>query len=754
MKYLSLLIMTSLLIVTAFACPGINHDLRIPGMTLEERERDIMARSHCPGFPEITKNYDVRHYGFDLTINNTAHSISGYCDVKLRATESLSSVTLLLKGLTIDSITVSGVSKTYTRDAEKLTINLGQTYTTGQDFILRITYHGTPDGGVTWFTENAGSAGSFPASYTITEPDESRYWFPCYDHPSDKADEGVSMVLHVPSGYEGVSQGTLVSHVGDTWTWNCQYPISTYLISFTACQHETVSFAYETMPITVWAYPGRTTQAAATCANTSDIMSFFSTQFGEYPFVAEKYDMTITNLGGGMEHQTATTMGTFLQSGGNQDWIIAHEMAHQWFGDSLTCGDWRDIWLNEGFATYCDALWTENKSGKVAFQEQMLDNAQSYFQEDIEIGRFPIYDPTYMWGGTVYEKGSWILHMLRKVMGETSWWSMVKDYHQTYSYQTVLTPQLQAIAELHYGDTLNWFFDEWVYQAGYPVLALSYSNLGPGPNTMDVRLTQVQTGIQTPAIFKTPIDIRLVTSEGYEDHTVWLTDWRGVYHFTASAPVTNVILDPNHWLLFKQQIGVGVDVTDIAVKRAPTVADVCWEVGAGSSVSFDVYRIPFTKTAMTSYTNNKTRELHKLNEQPITGQTSFTYHDTGLAAEQSYQYFVVAHDATGNSQSFGPVLAAAPSKLGSFSLEAPRPNPARSSVSFTGMADARLSARISIFDVSGRLVTAHEVATGNNSWSWNWDLKDASGNSVASGVYAVVASCGNNKLTKRVVVAH
>jgi aminopeptidase N len=739
-----------LLLNAVHACPGINYDLRIPGMTQAERDRFMQnGLNQVPPFPDIIHNYDIRHYELNLTVDPTAETLSGYCAVRMQFTEApLNQVALLLNGMTVDSITMNSTAQTFNRDGEKLNITLSQSVPAGQDFTLVINYHGTPDSAINWNT---------PPTYSMTEPDESRYWYPCYDHPSDKADEGAIITLTTPADSDPVSQGTLTGHSGNTWTWETSHPIATYLISFATYGYSKVNMSYSGMPITVWCYPGQEANVTTNCANTPDIMAFFSSKFGQYPFFNEKYDMAITNLGGGMEHQTATTMGTFLASPGySADWIIAHEMSHQWFGDDLTCGDWRDIWLNEGFATYCDALWTENHLGESQFQDRMTENALSYFNEDNNYGRFPIYDPDYMWGATVYEKGSWVLHMLRKVMGETDWWNMMADYRQTYSGSTVVTPDFQAKAEEFYGQSLDWFFDEWVYQAGYPVLALSYSNLGPGPNNIDVRITQVQTGSETPAVFITPIDIRLHTATGYEDHTEWLNQQRSCFHYTASAPVTSVELDPNIWLLHQTQNAVGLGITGFTAERSPRAARLNWSTqGSGSNLSFDLYRCIDNGRGIATV-GNKTdlKGYRKINNESITGHTPFNYTDQGLSAKLSYQYILVGTDSTGRQETFGPISADAHSIMQAFSLDKPRPNPARSLAILTGNADSTNPAQLVIYDLSGRIVQKHTVAVGNGTWRWDWNLTDSAGQRLSNGVYIITAMAGAQRFNSRLVVAH
>jgi aminopeptidase N len=193
------------------ACPGINYDLRVPGMTQTERDRFLMnSRGEVPPFPDINHNYDIRHYELNLTVDPTGETLSGYCAVRMRFASGLppqNQVALLLNGLTVDGVTMNGTPQTYSRDGEKLNVTLSQSLPAGQDFTLVINYHGSPSTAIFWNT---------PPTYSMTEPADSRYWYPCYDHPSDKADEGATITLTTPADSDPVSQGIMTNHSGNT----------------------------------------------------------------------------------------------------------------------------------------------------------------------------------------------------------------------------------------------------------------------------------------------------------------------------------------------------------------------------------------------------------------------------------------------------------------------------------------------------------------------------------------------------------
>ncbi|MCP4231208.1 MAG: M1 family metallopeptidase, partial [bacterium] len=458
------------LIVTQAVVAGVY----IPGL---QPSSAIMEGKCGFGFPvfdpdkDITHNYNVKKYTIDIYIDDAAEEIDATVTVNMDIIQfGVTHIELDLDdtGLTVTQCRVNGIPRSFTHTNKVLDINLGGTYEPNDNIDIAVDYWGTPINGLRFEAENE-------QCYTKTEPEDSKYWFPCYDLPSDKAEEGVELYIDVRGDWEVASNGMLIgtstpSPGRKEYHWLHQHPIAQYLIAFGARDYFQFSDIWEGMPIDYWVLHNQSDTAPGAFANMPDMFDCFKIRFGDYPFKNEKYGMYVAlYYGGAMEHQTNTLMEASVANGTyDYDWIIAHELGHQWWGDNVTCGTWMDIWLNEGFATYSDAMYNEHENGEISFQNRMSQFAGEYFTEDSG-SRFPIYDPDYMWGATVYEKGAWILHMLRNEMdSDTQFYNALKYYRAQHEPDIAVTAQLVDDIEAFTGEDWDWFFDQWVYMAGYP----------------------------------------------------------------------------------------------------------------------------------------------------------------------------------------------------------------------------------------------------------------------------------------------
>ncbi|KPK70520.1 hypothetical protein AMJ82_03035 [candidate division TA06 bacterium SM23_40] len=518
---------------------------------------------------ESTHAYDVLHYALDITVDIDGDSMFGQATITAASEEDgLDSLDLHLEGLEVDRILSGEDTLAFSRLNDTLKIDLGATYSTGDTFDVRVDYHGVP----LYSTYVGGFDITSDVSFTFNEPIAARRWFPCFDEPRDKAT--LTMSAAVPPGYIVASNGLLID-VRSTdqyvvYTYEETHPIATYLISLAIDDYAVWSDWHfrapgDSVEIIYYAHPWDSANAAISWDDTPNMVDFFASVFGPYPF--DKYGMAeapIFNGWGAMEHQTCTTYGHMLVNGGHSyDWIVAHELAHQWWGDWVTLLDWRHIWLNEGFATYGDALYVEHRDGDAAFRGRMQSFANTYFYEDNSI-RYPIFDPPpgYLFGACEYEKGAWVLHMMRYIFDDDSlYFEAIRNYGDTYGGGVASTDDLQAEFEALYGDSLDWFFQQWIYQAGHPEFEISWTaqEVDQGPYEVEIVLHQVQedSATSTP-IFEMPAEI-LVIIPG-EDSLVSFrfdSEYDTVYAMVDSMP-TGVYLDPNTWLLHQV-----VSLTDV-----------------------------------------------------------------------------------------------------------------------------------------------------------------------------------------------
>ena len=486
--------------------------------------------------------YDALFYHLQLKIFPTTQEVEGQLVMEAKSeADGLASVPMdMYANLQISSVGENAVA--FTRSGNVLTLTLNQAYARGQKFRVRVSYRGQPQsGGFGAFTFNTHSGAPIIAS--LSEPYFARLWWPCKDTPTDKADS-VQVDLIVPDNLTGVSNGKLENvqsaNGWKTFSWKERYPITTYLVSIAVSNYaefgETFTFRDgTTMPLRHYVYPENLASAQAQLADTRDMLAFFNQVFSDYPFKKEKYGHAQFAWGGGMEHQTITSIGGF------SDGLISHELAHQWFGDLITMKSWQDIWLNEGFASYSEALYFEHRDGKAAYRNYMAsmdyNHSGSVFVRDTtSVGS--------IFSGTVYDKGAWVLHMLRHVIDDSTFFRLLRNYvtDPRYRFGTASTDDFKNLAEGLSGKELDWFFEQWVYRAGRPSLryAWKWEN-----GQLIFRLQQIQSGDS----YRLPFELAAIAGVDTLRFTLEHTGGFLEYRFPANKQITRVLVDPNYWVL-------------------------------------------------------------------------------------------------------------------------------------------------------------------------------------------------------------
>jgi hypothetical protein len=337
-----------------------------------------------------------------------------------------------------------------------------------------------------------------------------------------------------------------------TWYWKTNYPIATYLVSFAATNYNRFSGSYDwgggVMPLEFFIYPGSDTSGNRNAwLQSAQMLATFRTVFGLYPFISEKYGIYQFPFGGGMEHQTMTGQGSFGES------LTAHELAHQWWGDMVTCAFWNDIWLNEGFATYAEALWIEGKPGSLgepslhsamASRRPSSVNGSVYIPEPLnndDIGR--IFSTSFS-----YRKPAWVLHMLRRIVGHDAFFEILAQYRAQFEFGSATTDEFIAVAESVHGSDLNWFFDPWVYNVGAPAYQRASRTIMAGNQTyVELMVKQVQSA--SYPIFTMPMDVELFIDSVTSTRTIWNNASQQWYLLPVSAAPATVTLDPRPWVL-------------------------------------------------------------------------------------------------------------------------------------------------------------------------------------------------------------
>ncbi len=531
--------------------------ISLPLFAQEENTCLLGEKLHSPLFKTDRVMYpgdstfDATYYKLDLNITYTPKYLTGKVTVAAKAINALSSFYLdLFSSMIVDSVKENSTALSYSHSGNILTIALGHTVSAGSSFSVDVFYRGYPSssgfGSFTYGTHN-----SEPCIYSLSEPYGSRDWWPCKDTPADKADS-VDIWITAPAYYTSVSNGSLrdsiINNDGTkTYKWHESYPIAPYLVSLSMANYTRFIqyFKYsetDSMIVTHFVYPENFTYAKPWLAKTPDMLKILSDKFGLYPFIKEKYGHAQFGWSGGMEHQTCTSLGAF------GDILQVHEMSHQWFGDMVTCKTWQDIWLNEGFATYCEGVYTEAVSGHdayVSYMKNKMNSAMSasgsIYVEDIS-SVSSIFD-----GNRSYSKGGSVLHMLRGIMGDSLFFQALRTYlHKSeLAYNSASTSDFQKVVEDVYGASLDYFFTEWIYGKNYPKYFISWSVITGENSNYVTSITVEQTTNVSPAFFTMPVQIKL--SNGTKDTTVAFYNNKQSQIFTVSTSFKPllVVFDPN-----------------------------------------------------------------------------------------------------------------------------------------------------------------------------------------------------------------
>ena len=521
-------------------------------------------------------NYDVKHYKLELRIDPEAKQINGRITILAQSTMAgVNEIKINLKqSFNIDGF--EGNVASLNQRSDQLVLQLDKVYTRGELFTVVIHYSGNPEEAIA--TGEAGMVfrrkGDHYEIYTDNAPWFARNWFPCKDVPWDKADS-TDMIITVPQGLTVASNGLLRSAIDNddgttTFHWHESYPIATYLMSLAVANYEILTDYYvastgDSMLLQYFVYPEHVERAKFDFARTGQMIGYFASIFGEYPFVKEKYGMAeYDGIYAGMENQTITHIDPGYVTGtGRNDWLIAHELSHQWWGDCVTMGDWPHTWLNEGFATYCEALWMEHVDGMAGYKEyirKILASARTFTEPIYRYGNRDVYSPV------VYDKGAAVLHMLRHVLGDENFFRVFPLYLQKFKYGNALTVDFQTVCEQVYGDDLSWFFEQWIMGSSYPVYSLQWRKTpvtgGPAIGVFGY-INQEQA---EDRIYKMPLDLTFYAAARETTITVFVDRQGAPFDMMWNVPVDtqidSIIIDKDNWVLKGvAQPGAYLDVT-------------------------------------------------------------------------------------------------------------------------------------------------------------------------------------------------
>jgi aminopeptidase N len=553
MNFVKICIILSLVSFAIFAQDGA-EECRLSKI----RQFNSLMKANQINYPGDA-NYDVTYYKLDIALDYNTKTISGNVTCKAKMIQNgVSQIYYdLTDTLTVDSVLLNGTPANFSRGTNTLFVNLNSNLNIGDDFTTKVYYHGTPNSsGLGSFTFGTTPVNNNPTIYTLSEPYGAMDWWPCKDTPADKADSA-DIWITVADNFFAASNGTLesINNNGNstrTFKWKVGYPIAHYLLSLAIADYYQYVNYYnythtDSMPITNYVYPeswNSTTQYFLDL--TPQMIKVFAEHFGEYPFIKEKYGHAQFGWGGGMEHQTLTSLSQYNET------LISHELTHMWYGDAITCKDWQNIWLNEGFATYGQGVWIESQQGKSGYDNFINVEMNS---AKLSVGSIWVRDISTVWeifnSNRSYAKGAVVLHMLRGIVGDSTFYDILRAYTKdlTLAYNVATTEDFQRVAQDVSGLDLNYFFQEWIYGENYPKYSVIWSKNQLGGGLWNLSLNVNQQVNTNPVFFTMPIQIKAQFANGDTLLTVFNNSQNQQFSYTLSSEPLSISFDPGNWIL-------------------------------------------------------------------------------------------------------------------------------------------------------------------------------------------------------------
>jgi len=556
--------------------------------------------ANCP------HSFDVLHYEITLFVDIDNETVSGNALVRAKSEEpDLEAIELDFAALTVDSVTGTAGALASAHSDPVLGIDLGRAYAAGDTFEVRVYYHGHPGNngsdamGGFYFEGVPKRALQVGRTLGAATPSMGKYLFPCWDWPCDKAT--AEFLITVPgTGKRVICNGVLAATVIDslagtaTYHWVEDSPIATHRVALHAGRYaDLVDSTYDF--IHYFVYPRQVETALVNFGNVDAMMDAFVDAFGPYPFAKCAY---VGAPQADVGHQNCITYpASAITADHGNDWHVAGGLARQWWGACVGMGDWRDVWLCESFGRYGQPLFEEYAYGSQAYHDFMYEDLMLHTFADAD-QHSPVYDPNFPGGHTIYEKGAVVLHMLRYALGDSTFFSSLRSFREVFAYGVATTSDFQNVVEAVSGQDLDWFFDQWVYDCGWPEFEYAWMARGTGPPyEIDVVINQVQT---VGPVFTTSLDICVGTDAGDTLFTVWIDGAHEEFALEVGAEPLSLQLDPDRWVLHREtevayaRLDVGEDrscklTLAVAPNPAREGATIRYHLPGAGRVRVDIY---------------------------------------------------------------------------------------------------------------------------------------------------------------------
>ncbi|OFX24604.1 MAG: hypothetical protein A2041_01075 [Bacteroidetes bacterium GWA2_31_9b] len=529
----------------------------------------------------LLDNYDISFVALDLNVTDQSVNVSGNALINATVVSDIMDTLIFdfKNNLIIDSVMINGIKKSVSHSNNEILYIFNPSITKGDEITAQIFYKGTPSGGgVT--TEYSSSWGK-NATWTLSESFHAYEWWPCKQVLSDKIDS-VYLNFTCHNNCKVGSNGLLTnvtSIAGDKsrYEWKCYYPINYYLISYAVSEYQDYSlYAYpeNNNPILVQNFIYNTTECLeyykSQIDETANFIELFSNKFCLYPFANEKYGHCLTELGGGMEHQTMTTLGGFGYN------LVSHELAHQWFGDYVTCASWQDIWINEGFASYSEYIALENLASYNDAQNWMVTAHDYAFNEPNGSVYIPFEDASdenrIFNYGLSYKKGASIIHTIRhEINNDELFYATLNNFLTHYKNSVATGDDFKNVLENITSIDFDLFFEQWYYGKGFPSFYVRYSQEN---DTLQMNVTQNTSSTSTP-LFNMFVDYKIKYSSGDTLIRLFQEEKTQIYKIPIKKTVTGIVIDPDNWILNGASTAVSIDTVEpqLSFELFPIPAD-------------------------------------------------------------------------------------------------------------------------------------------------------------------------------------
>jgi aminopeptidase N len=536
-------------------------------LPLSAQEPAPIEAGVAPPPGEYAPGVDVVHYEVEVGLGYGVLWFEGITEIRVAVTEAGPTLPLDFSGLGINEVSVDGRESDFDHTDGVLRVSLGA-FAAGDTATVRIHYEGVPDDGLI-IRENVHGE---PSAFVDNWPNRTRFWLPSVDHPADKAT--VRYTIHAPAEWKAIANGHLASEptpspmdaIGPegerlTWIWEVGVPISPYnmvigaadleirTVGLAACGQAPASRRDDgCVEVTYWVYPQDVDKAEPSFRRAAEMVDHFTEVVGPFPFEKLANVQSATRFGG-MENASAIFYSERgIASGRNMEGTVSHEIAHQWFGDAVTEASWHHLWLSEGFATYFGAQFFEAADGIDDFRRRMEQSRLRVVGSE-DVNR-PIYDPEErdlfgLLNDNNYPKGGWVLHMLRGMVGDDDFFKGIRTYYARHLHSSVLTEDFQAVMEEVSGQQLDWFFQQWIYEPGYPTFEHSLTWTG---DTAELTVRQLQSA-SWPA-FRVPMEVEFAVGAETIRRQIEVEGRETMVRIEGlEAEPDAVVLDPDGWVL-------------------------------------------------------------------------------------------------------------------------------------------------------------------------------------------------------------